>query len=767
MSRFHTPKNTFAAGILGPELNARSDLGEYFQGADDLKNVRILPGISGGVSKRSGTVFVDELASNTNTTFGVYPFKTVEGREYIVEMSSSNTIRIKNSAGVTQTIGLNNPPSTFFSANNYNFTQINDVMIFVHPSGTVEPFTIARVSSTLGIDTFTVTSFFGDTYGNAYEPYAIDKLTSRYLKFPYQPINTSPTSITPSITSGTGNLQATNNIFHTGLVGAYIILHYFNATGAAPSRVSSVWLVNSFTDAQNITATLIYGSLPGASATDQWQFPYWDASSISSNNIVKGFPRTVSFFESRLVFGGSIGFQDSVWFSAQSNIYLFKESPLFQDIELEDESTRTIARSGSPLKQLPNTASAFNYSIGSNTSNSITFLVSGINGIYAGTTTSEYYLYSADGAISAETFQVRNVSNVGSLNIAPIQIGNNIIFVNKDAQKLTMFSLSPQNGSIQSVDIMELCPNLYLLNSFNNLLDNNQGTYNSAAINIDITKLAYNDREKLLYVIMSDGSLYTYTLNSKMGGWTRHIFNDVNITDADGEVKDIICIKDSINGIGATTTMYIMHRNGVTTLEKSASVASFEEFHITQIAPISGYIYLDCATVIGIPGTYFSAVGNSGLYNKEVALVSNYRGFIQNVNIDGSGVSDLEVASVGFSLGEIFMLGIPFETKIKTKALNPRGFLESSKGMIIRVDHVALDLLRAYSINVGINDFDTETIDLSDPNQASDEPIKLFTGTTYLPFRSGHNRETSVTVVSQDPYPMTLLGLYMRGQTHE
>ena len=59
MGKFNISQNSFAMGELSPRVKGRSDLKEYHQGLEELKNMTVMS--AGGASKRPGLVYKFEI----------------------------------------------------------------------------------------------------------------------------------------------------------------------------------------------------------------------------------------------------------------------------------------------------------------------------------------------------------------------------------------------------------------------------------------------------------------------------------------------------------------------------------------------------------------------------------------------------------------------------------------------------------------------------------------------------------------------------------
>ena len=75
--------SSFTNGEISPRLSSRIDYDKYFNSCEKLENFFIFP--HGGVTRRSGTVFVSEVKDSTKKT-RVIPFKFNVSEAYIIEV---------------------------------------------------------------------------------------------------------------------------------------------------------------------------------------------------------------------------------------------------------------------------------------------------------------------------------------------------------------------------------------------------------------------------------------------------------------------------------------------------------------------------------------------------------------------------------------------------------------------------------------------------------------------------------------------------------
>ena len=91
----------------------------------------------------------------------------------------------------------------------------------------------------------------------------------------------------------------------------------------------------------------------------------------------------------------------------------------------------------------------------------------------------------------------------------------------------------------------------------------------------------------------------------------------------------------------------------------------------------------------------------------------------------------------------------------------------TAQGKIKRLQHATLRLYRSVGIKVGESETKTDLIPFRSSSQRMDQAISLFTGDKQIEFDGGYDTDGFVTVIQDQPLPLTLLGIYVRLQTFD
>ena len=471
MARVHPIQTNFTAGELTPKLAGQVDFKKYNNGVETLQNMTVFP--QGGATRRSGTRFVCEIKNSANST-RLIPFEFNITQSYVLEFGNQyirfykddgqiveadktisgitkanpavvtatshgyadgDHVWINNVVGMTevngrrytvanktthtfQLSGVNSSSYTTYSsggvaqkvyeiATSYTsaqvfdlkFTQSADVMYIVHPEH--EPSKLSRTAHTswslAEVD-------FGATG-------------------PYLDANTTATTLTPG-SSGTGTGVNITASAVTGINGG---------SGFLATDVGRILKFNSgeakITARTNTTVVVctITKAFTNTDATVAWQLGYWSDTT--------GFPETVSFFEQRLIFGGSTDYPQTIWAS---------QSGFYENFDVGDASS----------------ADAFIYTIAANKVNTIRWLAPARD-LIVGTAGGEFKVGRPTGEpLKADNVQITQQTTYGGYTTQPIQIGNVVLFVQRQKKKVREFTYRFEDDAYTAPDMTLLAEHI-------------------------------------------------------------------------------------------------------------------------------------------------------------------------------------------------------------------------------------------------------------------------------------------------------------------
>lgn len=233
-----------------------------------------------------------------------------------------------------------------------------------------------------------------------------------FIDGPYLDENISPTTITPSATTGNITLTASAALFDPLHVGSLWRIKV-NATFGYVR-------ITGFTSPTVVNAEVI-ATLDGTTATTAWREGLW------SN--FRGFPQTVTVYEQRLVFDGGPAAEQSVVGSSARNVI-----DMTPGVNPDD---------------------AYIFTIGGKDLSDIKFLAPTPKALFAGTTRVEFALRDADNkTLSPDNPPLtRPQSNFGASPVSPVEVDNAVIFVQRNEKKIREFVFSFERDGFTANDI--------------------------------------------------------------------------------------------------------------------------------------------------------------------------------------------------------------------------------------------------------------------------------------------------------------------------
>jgi len=586
MARVHPFQTNFTAGELTPKLAGQVDFKKYNNGVETMENLTVFP--QGGCQRRSGSKFVCE-AKDSSSSVRLIPFEFNITQAYVLELGNNYIRFFKDNGQITETdkvitaITRANPAvvtSSSHGFSNGDHVWINSVVgmtrlngrRFVVANQTTNTFELTGENSTSYdayasggtaskvyeiATTYTTAQIFEIQYTQSadvmfivhpdHKPRKLSRtghtswtLTDvDFLRGPYLDANTSSATMTPSGTSGAVTITASTSTFVSGDIGRLIKIE----TGHAK--------ITGYTSGTQVAATTT-DDFTGTGGQTDWSLGSWSS--------VLGYPRTVSFFEQRLVFGGSTSYPQTVWAS---------ESGLYEEFDAGDGSA----------------ADAFIYTIAANRVNVIRWLAPSRD-LIVGTVGGEFKVGRPTGEpLKPDNVNIAQQTTFGGYTTAPIQIGNEILFVQRQQRKVRAFAYRFEDDAY-------LAPDMTLLA---------EHVTNTGIIDVDFAQ----EPDSIYWAVRTDGTLLgmTYHREEDVIAWHRHIFGGSN--------------KFTFNGAsGVTDYLTDANNNGYVTLSSHGLSTGDEVVYSagggTKIPELEEgetyYVYRRDANTLEFADTYDQAV---------------------------------------------------------------------------------------------------------------------------------------------------------------
>jgi len=383
MSRIIQIQNDFTAGELDPKLRARTDISQYKSGLSTARNVSIQP--QGGAKRRDGTKFVAELDSGAADAVRMVSFEFSVSDSYMLVFTPGKMYVFKNGAQITNINGSGNDYLTIASLTSailpqMNWVQSADTVIVVHED--LEPVRILRGATDSDWTASTITfsfvpkyAFDIDTHIPAYN--ITPSATSGNITLTASGVTTdtgtaqaggantitlkaatsyttddAPNGMFIQITGGTGSGQ----VRHVeDYVAATKVLTVFPAWTTQPDATSQynvhafgTAMVDEFVVALNGFGRARITQYVSATEVKAYvEIPFFDTSAINAGDFetehgyedvwssTRGWPRSVTFHEGRLYFGGSKQRPSTIWGSRVSDFFNFDKGESLDDAAVE------------------------------------------------------------------------------------------------------------------------------------------------------------------------------------------------------------------------------------------------------------------------------------------------------------------------------------------------------------------------------------------------------------------------------------------------
>ena len=337
MSRITQYQSSFTVGEIDPLLFGRVDLQQYPSALEKAQNVVILP--QGGFERRPGLRFMMDITSHLGGSFttldGIrlvpFEFSTTQSFMLVFVKNTTSNTRMFVFANAQQITDINGSGNDYLECalgdvdlDRLYFTQSADTLILVHED--MSPKSIVRGAN------------------NASWTFATISLTVPKHAFSTSKSNPSAT-ITPDAVDGTVKITAGSSIFTSSHVDQFInVLNGFGRARIIERESGTV--VKAITE-------IPFFEKDVAIASGAWELEEGYEDVFSST---RGFPRTCTFHEGRLFFGGSKSLPNSLFGSKVDNFFNFKPSEAFDDdalfvtISTDSVNAITAMRSGRDLQ---------------------------------------------------------------------------------------------------------------------------------------------------------------------------------------------------------------------------------------------------------------------------------------------------------------------------------------------------------------------------------------------------------------------------------
>ena len=308
----YTLQSSFNNGVLDPTMRARFDTDQYYQGCEQGDNVKFLP--QGGARRRPGLDFYQELPGKAR----IIPLVINSDSWYILAFTDL-LVTVYNKMGVQvgATVAMPYPANKLFDV---DFAQSGESLLMVH-----EDYQPLILSNDAGQFIKTDVTFIEQPqfdFTDAQSPTGTDEIqqitfsnvnTNANYKLTLEGIDTEELVYEANSANNVANIKAALvDLINTPDTGIEVVFNTpvyqvtFSGAAAKDWRTIAGRRVDAGTGA--ISATSTQDGSP--QSEDSW-------------SSVRGWPRTVTFHEGRLWFGGSKQRPTTMWGSYVNSFFNF------------------------------------------------------------------------------------------------------------------------------------------------------------------------------------------------------------------------------------------------------------------------------------------------------------------------------------------------------------------------------------------------------------------------------------------------------------
>ncbi len=443
MTRAVTLQSNFTTGEIDPLLRSRIDINQYYNALEQARNVLIQP--QGGATRRPGLQFISEIPSAANPQNGcrLVPFEFSTTQSYMLLFVHNRMYIYKDK--VLQT-NINS------SGNDYLVTTITSTMI--------KTMDFAQSADTLIVVQEDMAPK-NITRGGSHTAWTISDVSFEFIpKYAFSLSTSNPSAtLTPSAVDGNITLSASSGVFASGNLHDYVEA----ADGIGRARITRF---ESSTVVEAIVEIPFFNTTAIASGSWLLEVDYVDVWSATY-----GYPRTVTFHEGRLYFGGSKSRPNTVFASRVARFFDFNPGE-----SLDDDAIEVTLNTGQV--------------------NAITGMFSGRD-LQLFTKGGEFFLPQTSlDPITPNNVVIQGATKRGSKEgIKPVGAESGTMFIQRSGKSLREFLFS-------DVELSYISNNISLLSS-HLLVD---------PVDMALRKATSTDDGDLLLLCNTDGTLATYSI---------------------------------------------------------------------------------------------------------------------------------------------------------------------------------------------------------------------------------------------------------------
>ena len=476
-------KNHFTSGALDPRLHSRLDIAHYENGAETLDNVVVMP--YGGLRRRGGLRSIYHLPIDTggNAMLARFAYNSTD-QQYLLCFSEQRIYFFRDSEVIDNINGTGLDylvsPWPVSVARDLKWSQTADTMIIVHED--YSPYKLVRGATDA---TWTLAAITFDAqpqidYNDASSPTPVSEVqditfttftTGNTFKLDLENV------LTESITYDASATASTADRIQKALANLYVVRSgEVSCAFTSGTTYRVTFSGGSAKDYNTMTGFATSGS--GTIAVTQIT-----AGSVRTENAwsaTRGWPKSVCFYESRLVFGGSKSKPATVFLSKTNGYYDFGLGSGLAD----DGIQKTLD------------------------TDQVNAIVNVVPGRHLMIFTEGGEFFVPDFPITPENSNFRPQTTFGCATPDPIELEGAVLFLDRYARGLQQFLYNDVEAA-------------YTANSISRL----SGHIIDSPLDMDVQRSSALEDTNLVYLINNDGTaaVLNHLRAESIAAWTRFV----------------------------------------------------------------------------------------------------------------------------------------------------------------------------------------------------------------------------------------------------
>lgn len=490
------------------------------------------------------------------------------------------------------------------------------------------------------------------------------------------------------------NFQATDNVESVKEALFRIVIEGWSAgSGRAiisctSAPVSGLAKITAYTSPTVVTATVIK-SFYAATATKVWREGAWSA--------VRGYPRTLTFFEQRLIFGGTTYEARTVWASTIGD---------YEDFEYGTAED-----------------SAFKFTLGSGRYDAIQWMLPHTR-LLIGTAGDEWSCGDGSGgdALSALNPKAFRQASRGSESVQAVLANDSALFVQNGGKYIREMIYTFDKDGYATPNLSEFAEHI-------------TGTGK-------IVQIAFQQNPfPILWAVTSTGDLLSMTFEREQDilAWTRH--------PTQGYVNSVCVTPNATTG---NDDVWVVVQRSYAVAGHYFNSRYIEIIQTATWTNVSDSIYSDSAYVYsGAAQTSFTIPRFADQY---VSILADGAP-LPDQKASLTGVITLPIAA------SKLVVGFKYESIVKPMRLDVDPIVGPTQGFNRCVHELTVRFYRTVGCVWSNGDGEFQTISFRDTSNNMDEPVPLFTGEKDIEAFGDWGREGTIILKQTQPLPWTVLAI--------